>query len=35
MNIQQTKLETHGEAQVDPSVMVEMFLKWTPHDPRM
>ncbi len=25
--------DQHGEAQVDPSLMQEMFLQWTPHDP--
>jgi hypothetical protein len=38
INIQQNKFETHGaqhgEAQVDPSVKLEMFRQWTPHDPR-
>lgn len=29
------KLETHGETQVDCSGMREMFLYWTPTDPRM
>jgi hypothetical protein len=39
MKIQHTKLETHdgkhGEQEVDPSVMLEFFLQWTPHHPKM
>jgi hypothetical protein len=29
------KLKTHGKAQVDPSVIMEIFLHWTPLALRM